>query len=193
LEVDSSLCKLTFIRSSRSRSSSQSDRYERSHNKIRRRNSRSRSPSPSKKIVFDFEVFIETPYINLLSENNNEIINKILDTTRINCIEFDHQLTIPGAEGSVIKISDESYSKKYSALLEIVNEIEVIRNSKREHSECSLVILVPEGMVSLLIGTKGKQIRSIMKDSRTQIVVNPAVHQMTYRSVKINGTIHHPK
>jgi len=179
--------KKEYWRSSRSRSSSKSDRYDKSNHKIRRRHSRSRSPSQSKKIVFDFEVFIETPYITLLTENNNEIINKILDTTRIQCIEFDHQLSIPGAEGSVIKISDESYSKKYSALLEIVNEIEVLRNAKREHSECSLVILVPEGMVSLLIGTKGKQIRSIMKDSRTQIVVNPAVHQMTYRTVKISG------
>jgi hypothetical protein len=46
---------------------------------------------------------------------------------------------------------------------------------------------VPEGMVSLLIGTKGYQINKIMRESHTTIVVNQPINKMTYRTVKIQG------
>ena len=62
---------------------------------------------------------------------------------------------------------------------------------KRMRSESfSVIIFVPEGMVSLLIGTKGHQINKIMRESRTTIVVNQPINRMTYRTVKIQGHHH---
>lgn len=51
----------------------------------------------------------------------------------------------------------------------------------------SIIIFVPEGMVSLLIGTKGHQINKIMRESYTKIVVNQPINKMTYRTAKIQG------
>ncbi len=51
----------------------------------------------------------------------------------------------------------------------------------------SVIIFVPEGMVSLLIGAKGHQINKIMKESHTTIVVNQPINRMTYRTAKIQG------
>lgn len=42
-------------------------------------------------------------------------------------------------------------------------------------------------MVSLLIGSKGKQISSIMKASKAEIVVNQPIHKMKHRTVKVEG------
>ena len=42
-------------------------------------------------------------------------------------------------------------------------------------------------MVSLLIGSKGKQISSIMKSSKAEIVVNQPIHKMKHRTVKVEG------
>jgi rRNA processing protein Krr1/Pno1 len=50
-----------------------------------------------------------------------------------------------------------------------------------------VIIFVPEGMVSLLIGAKGHQINKIMKESHTTIVVNQPINRMTYRTAKIQG------
>ena len=61
---------------------------------------------------------------------------------------------------------------------------------KLKNENFSIIIFVPEGMVSLLIGTKGHQINKIMKESKTVIVVNQPINKMTYRTVKIQGHHH---
>jgi len=42
-------------------------------------------------------------------------------------------------------------------------------------------------MVSLIIGAKGRQIKILTQDSRTDIVVNQPIHRMSHRTVKIDG------
>ena len=173
---------------SKSRSNSQEDRRGRSDIKAKKRSSRSRSSSKGKRVIFDFEVFLSAHYIRVLTDNNAKTIKRIKDQVRIHQIVFDHDLSIPGLDGSVIKLSDDSYTCKYNALLKILKEIEEYQTpNKKDRHECSITILVPEGMVSLLIGSKGRQINNIMRESRTQIVVNPAIHKMTYRTVNIDG------
>jgi len=41
------------------------------------------------------------------------------------------------------------------------------------------MILIPEGLVSLVIGAKGRQIKTFMKESGADIVVNQPVIGMT--------------
>lgn len=51
------------------------------------------------------------------------------------------------------------------------------------------MILIPEGLVALVIGGKGKQIKAFREDSgAVEIVVNQRVVGMNQRSVTIKGT-----
>ena len=59
--------------------------------------------------------------------------------------------------------------------------------SQKDNQNISLLILIPEGMVSLIIGAKGKQINSMMNLSNTEIVVNQPILNMINRTVKIDG------
>jgi len=45
------------------------------------------------------------------------------------------------------------------------------------------MVLIPEGLVALLIGGKGKTIKNLMDDSGAEIVVNQPVYGMNQRSV----------
>ena len=53
------------------------------------------------------------------------------------------------------------------------------------------MILIPEGLVSLVIGAKGKQINAFMKESEANIVVNQPVIGMNLRSVSMKGQLKH--
>lgn len=49
--------------------------------------------------------------------------------------------------------------------------------------------MVPNGLVSMIIGTKGRQISKLMKDTNTLIVVNQPLYKMVHRTVSIEGTL----
>lgn len=68
----------------------------------------------------------------------------------------------------------------------MLNDVHGVYRSLKKES-FAVIIFVPEGMVSLLIGTKGHQINKIMKESHTTIVVNQPINKMTYRTAKIQG------
>lgn len=76
--------------------------------------------------------------------------------------------------------------RKYQSCRGFLSDIyQAFKRLRRE--PFSVIIFVPEGMVSLLIGTKGYQINKIMRESHTTIVVNQPINRMTYRTVKIQG------
>lgn len=111
-------------------------------------------------------------------------------------IRFNPDLTIPDLNGRNLevtvglrsKIYDRSMESKYECCRILLSH--VYQKSRRSKSEpFEVIIFVPEGMVSLLIGTRGHQINKIMKESGTVIIVNQPINRMTYRTVKIQG--HH--
>ena len=76
--------------------------------------------------------------------------------------------------------------RKYQCAKALLSDVyQSFKKIKRE--AFSVIIFVPEGMVSLLIGAKGHQINKIMKESHTTIVVNQPINRMTYRTAKIQG------
>jgi hypothetical protein len=84
------------------------------------------------------------------------------------------------------QIYDKEMERKYQSCRVLLADIyQVFKRIRREHF--AIIIFVPEGMVSLLIGTKGYQINKIMRESHTIIVVNQPINKMTYRTVKIQG------
>ena len=47
--------------------------------------------------------------------------------------------------------------------------------------------MIPNGLVSMIIGTRGKQISNLIEDSKASIVINQPIYKMTYRTVTISG------
>jgi hypothetical protein len=78
--------------------------------------------------------------------------------------------------------------KKYQSCKVLLSDIYQVFKKLRREQLFSIIIFVPEGMISLLIGTKGYQINKIMRESHTIIVVNQPINKMTYRTVKIQGS-----
>ena len=84
------------------------------------------------------------------------------------------------------QIFDPDMERKYLCAKAMLAEVyQCFKKIKRE--AFSVIIFVPEGMVSLLIGARGHQINKIMKESHTTIVVNQPINRMTYRTAKIQG------
>jgi hypothetical protein len=55
-------------------------------------------------------------------------------------------------------------------------------------SYLEFLVLIPEGLVALVIGGKGKQINTFMQQSGAEIVVNQPVYGMSQRSVSLKGS-----
>jgi hypothetical protein len=111
----------------------------------------------------------------------------------VESIKFNLDLNIPDLNGRNIQVLfafyqvyDKDMDRKYQSCRALLSDIyQAFKKIRRE--PFSIIIFVPEGMVSLLIGTRGYQINKIMKESHTTIVVNQPINKMTYRTVKIQG------
>lgn len=68
----------------------------------------------------------------------------------------------------------------------VVERMKNISNKLKEKS-FSILMLVPESLVSVLIGNRGQMIRKLASETKAEIVVNQPVHSMKHRTVKITG------
>ena len=135
---------------------------------------------------FDFLILFSSMIEKNLVEK--QILRKI-EKDLSNCIsmDFDHSYSIPEYNGTLLRIKGDSLKEKRDAterLLEFIvnNDID-----QPEEDKIVILIMIPNGLVSLIIGTKGKQIVALNKDSNTVIVINHPVYKMTFRSVSITG------
>ena len=144
------------------------------------------------KKIFGYEIFVDNDILNGLPPVE-EWFGKVQAAGSIESIRFNLDLNIPDLNGRNIQvltiisqIYDKEMEKKYQSCRLFLSDIyQVFKKVRRE--PFSIIIFVPEGMVSLLIGTKGYQINKIMRESHTTIVVNQPINKMTYRTVKIQG------
>lgn len=84
--------------------------------------------------------------------------------------------------GKALILQGVSLEAKYNALQAILKRLlEIQTDLKSYNSKTSLpasstyldfMIFIPEGLVSLVIGAKGKQIKTFMDESAAEIVVN---------------------
>ena len=58
----------------------------------------------------------------------------------------------------------------------------------RENDE-EVLILVPNGLISIIIGSRGKHIRHLINEAKANIVVNQPIYKMMQRTITINGNI----
>lgn len=106
---------------------------------------------------------------------------------------FDYDFTIPELNGCVLNIKSDDLKKKKEATQQIFDYI--VKNNldsgedeeRRGSDKLNILIMVPNGLVSMIIGTKGRQISKLMKDSQANIVVNQPIYKMMHRTVSISG------
>jgi hypothetical protein len=102
-------------------------------------------------------------------------------------------------EGSLLQIESSEINKKRKAaefiFISLLKYNEYSK-SRKYFSNLTVLILVPNGkekiknflgLVSIIIGAKGKQINYLIKDSRAKIIVNQPVYKMMQRSIIISG------
>lgn len=121
-----------------------------------------------------------------LSLFNKKFCAYVCQDTGCDRIEFDNSLVIPDIKGKVIKVYGKSLKSRKKAARIIVEEM-MASKKKKIGDHTTVLALIPEGMVSLVIGAKGRQIKILTQDSGTDIVVNQPIHRMSLRTVKIDG------
>lgn len=57
----------------------------------------------------------------------------------------------------------------------------------KKPNEITILVLVPNGLISMIIGTKGRQISNLIRDSKANIVVNQPIYKMLHRTINISG------
>ena len=60
-------------------------------------------------------------------------------------------------------------------------------NLPNSTSYLEIMLLIPEALVAMVIGGKGRQIKSLMDESGAEIIVNQPVVRMNLRSVTVRG------
>jgi hypothetical protein len=188
---------------SRSRTYSKERRKNHRHRSISRSGSPSlthsasyKSPNPNinkqeKKPALNFMIFLSKVIENSLTSGG--ILKKIEDQIGEVKLFFQPEFTIPDYEGCVLNIKSEEMRRKKEAtqnLLEYIvkNDIDNADVENKKHSDkISVFVMVPNGLISMIIGTKGRMISNLIKDSGANIVVNQPIYKMLHRTVAISG------
>ncbi|CAD8135625.1 unnamed protein product [Paramecium pentaurelia] len=146
--------------------------------------SRSQSPQQTKrKKQFQIDFFIEWKYIE--QDELKNILEDVKSQYDVKSIQLNRNNQIPGLDGTAFSIIDSDDSK-LNLQLEAINKILSLIEQKKNHT-FEMMMLIPEGTVSYLIGTSGKQIKNIQLETKTDVVVNNAINKFSLRSVKIAG------
>lgn len=117
---------------------------------------------------------------------------------------FDNETQIPELPGSILLIKDREMERKRSALSLCLKRFQSLENYRRERqgrahrrdrfgdrddASLEVIMFIPEGFVSMVIGTKGRQIKSFKDESRAEIIVNQPLVGYKQRSVAIRGSL----
>lgn len=190
-------------------SKSQRSNSNRSHNSSRRSNSdyeagqkdnegcyspnysniRQKDPN-AKPPILDFLIFISTKIKDSLLEN--KILDSIISQIGGISMDFDLNFKIPEYNGCLLKIKSNDIRKKRDAtqhLLEFIvkHDLDHPNEPLKKSEKIAIIIMIPNGLVSMIIGTRGKQISNLIVDSNASIVINQPIYKMTYRTVTISG------
>lgn len=163
------------------RSKSRERRRSRSYDRF---TPRSKSENKDKyKGKFPFLVMVSKDFVHLF---NPKFCKQVCDDTGCEEVAYEENIQIPDIEGKVIKVQAKSLKVRKKAARILVEEM-MAELHKKVGDTITVLVFIPEGMVSLIIGAKGRQIKVLTQDSDTDIVVNQPIHRMSHRTVKIDG------
>ncbi len=158
-------------------------------NSIRGENLPNQQQQSSPKL--DFLIIISTQIKDSLLEN--KILDSIISQIGGITMDFDLNFTIPEYNGCLLKIKGNEIKKKRDAtqhLLEFIVKHDLDRpggEPQKKSERIAIIIMIPNGLVSMIIGTRGKQISNLIKESKSSIVINQPIYKMAYRTVTISG------
>ena len=147
--------------------------------------------SQQDKPKLDFLIFISTKIKDSLLDN--KILDSIISQIGGIQMDFDLNIKIPEYNGCLLRIKSNEILKKRDATQHLLDFI--VKNNldhpndrtKKKGEKIAIIIMIPNGLVSMIIGTKGKQISSLIEQSQASIVINQPIYKMTYRTVTISG------
>ena len=159
-------------------------RYSPNYQNIHQKTPNEKSPK------LDFLIFFSTKIKDSLLDN--KILDSIISQIGGITMEFDLNFKIPEYNGCLLKIKSNDIRKKRDAtqhLLEFIvkNNLDYPNEPKKKNEKIAIIIMIPNGLVSMIIGTKGKQIATLIEQSQASIVINQPIYKMTYRTVTISG------
>jgi len=94
---------------------------------------------------------------------------------------------LPEFKGTVFVLKSQNIDDKRTVTGQLMDELKNFKPMKNNRT--SLTILIPEAIVSLVIGAKGRSINRLKEQTGSDIVVNQPCSGMNVRGVKIEGKI----
>ncbi|CAD8106620.1 unnamed protein product [Paramecium primaurelia] len=138
--------------------------------------------SRSKEFQLDF--FIQKKFT---SDDFKSILEETQQKYSIKSIYVSQKNEIPELEGLAFTIDDPVENKmnaKCDAVLHILQSFQ-----ERCKQQINIILLIPEGIVSFLIGSKGSQLAKIIEETNAKITVNQPIANYSPRTVKIVGDL----
>lgn len=135
----------------------------------------------------DILLFTYDRFIASLSANDENKLNELRRDNQDVRIYFHENYEIPEVPGKVIVFEGDDLDKKIIAVEQYFNLLLKLDIDKNNNNTLSCLVFVPNGLVSMVIGTKGKQIVHLAQTTKTHIAVNQPVFKMCHRTILING------
>ncbi|EAR94501.3 KH domain protein (macronuclear) [Tetrahymena thermophila SB210] len=142
--------------------------------------------SDDRKKIFDYDLFFENEQKDIILQDEKQFVDAVQQASKISEIKIDKSFSIPDLNGVLVRFIDKEQQPKYEALQQAFKFV-YDRMSEDKDKGFTAICLVPNGMVSLVIGIKGKQINQIMNESNTKVVANQPINKMTSRTIRIDG------
>ncbi|CAD8162164.1 unnamed protein product [Paramecium pentaurelia] len=147
------------------------------------------SQSPSNQQVqksmnqFSIDFFIEKRFIT--QEDLKPILEDVRCLYSVHSIKLNPQNQIPALEGTAFSIIDHDENKLKARCDAVYKILQLIEQRNKQTLE--VIMLIPEGTVSYVIGTQGKQIEHIKLETKVHLVVNQPIYEFQLRTVTIIG------
>lgn len=152
----------------------------------------SQSGEKRKAVKLPIYVVIDGGYYDKISRDGFEVLDKIRTKFLLETMKVDDSIEVPDLKGRVVHIFAANDDDKIEAAEYFVERyLKATDNNDDSASDNSLKILMPEGVVSLFIGAKGKHIKQLMYDTKTKIIVSQPTQTAAFRSLAIQSDAHY--
>lgn len=118
-----------------------------------------------------FRVFLNDKYLTEGIAARTEL-DEIKAGSQVDELTLDSEIKIPDMPGQMLSIESESVMKRTNALQLILTNIQKLEGGGRDSPPIDMMAFVPEGLVSLCIGHKGRLVQKIRDETQVSLVVN---------------------
>lgn len=145
-----------------------------------RKRSRSRSPIQE---TPQFPLIVAVPKNLFNASQVNELQKTIVKCHKVDRVHYADEIPAEEFQDNILYIYGQSVKGKVDALSCLIAALQ----KAQEASTIEIKMLIPDSMVTLLVGRHGKQIQKIQYSSNTQISIKPEIRNFRERVVHIEG------